>query len=81
VNNVLYIFGNILIISLFVYFTYVEFKDYEEINLGEHKWIIFLYIILLVLAIVVWRIIYLIIQENLSSVIEYHQLIKRVENG
>ena len=80
-NNALYIFGNILIISLFVYFTYVEFKDYEEINLDEHKWIIFLYIILLVLAIVVWRIIYLIIQENLSSVIEYHQLIKRVENG
>ena len=80
-NNVLYTFGNILIISLFVYFIYAEFKDYEEINFYEHKWIILMYIVLLIIAIILWRIIYLIIKDNLSSIIEYNQLIKRVKNG
>jgi len=81
VNNILYYFGNILIISLFSYFLYIEFKDYEEINFKEHKWIIFIYILLLILAIIIWRIIYLIIKTNFLEVIQYSNIIKRMKNG
>ncbi len=80
-NEILYMVGNILIISLFVYLIYIEFKEYEEINFHESKWIILLYIILLILAIIVWRVIYFIITSNFSFIIKYNQIIQRVTNG
>jgi len=81
VNDIIYQFGNILIIALFSYLAYIKFKDFNEIDLREHKWIIFIYILLLVLTIIVWRIIYLIIETNFSEAIQYNNTIKSVENG
>ena len=80
-NDIIYQFGNILIIALFSYLAYIKFKDFNEIDLREHKWIIFIYILLLVLTIIVWRIIYLIIETNFSEAIQYNNTIKSVENG
>jgi len=81
VNNIIFYFGSIVIILFFIYLSYIKFKDYPEIDLKEHKWIIFIYIILLVMAIIVWRMIYLLIKVNFFNVIEYNTIIQRVNNG
>ena len=80
-SDVIFYFGSIVIILFFIYLSYIKFKDYPEIDLKEHKWIIFIYIILLVMAIIVWRIIYLLIKVNFFNVIEYNTIIQRVNNG
>ena len=80
-NNIIFYFGSIVIILFFLYLSYIKFKDYPEIDLKEHKWIIFIYIILLVMAIIVWRMIYLLIKVNFFNVIEYNTIIQRVNNG
>lgn len=80
-NNIIFYFGSIVIILFFIYLSYIKFKDYPEIDLKEHKWIIFIYIILLVMAIIVWRMIYLLIKVNFFNVIEYNTIIQRVNNG
>jgi len=81
VSDVIFYFGSIVIILFFIYLSYIKFKDYPEIDLKEHKWIIFIYIILLVMAIIVWRMIYLLIKVNFFNVIEYNTIIQRVNNG
>ncbi len=80
-NNIIFYFGSIVIILFFIYLSYIKFKDYPEIDIKEHKWIIFIYIILLVMAIIVWRMIYLIIEVNFFNVINYNTIIQRVNNG
>ena len=80
-NNIIFYFGSIVIILFFIYLSYIKFKDYPEIDLKEHKWIIFIYIILLVMAIIVWRMIYLLIKVNFFNVIDYNTIIQRVNNG
>ncbi len=80
-SDVIFYFGSIVIILFFIYLSYIKFKDYPEIDLKKHKWIIFIYIILLVMAIIVWRMIYLLIKVNFFNVIEYNTIIQRVNNG
>ena len=80
-NDIIFYFGSVVIILFFIYLLYIKFKDYPEIDLKEHKWIIFIYIMLLITAIIVWRIIFLLIKTNFFNVIEYNNIIQRVNNG
>ncbi len=80
-NDIIFYFGSLILISIFIYLAYIKFKDFPEIDLKEHKWIILLYIFLLVFAIIVWRIIYLVIKVNLFEITKYNQIIQRVTNG
>ena len=80
-SDIIFYFGSIVIISFFIYLSYIKFKDFPEIDLKEHKWIIFIYILLLVMAIIMWRIVYLLINANLFHMIEYNEMIQRVNNG
>ena len=80
-NDIIFYFGSIIIISFFIYLVYIKFKDFPEIDLNENKWLILLYIFLLIFAIIVWRIVYLLIKTNFSQIIQYNQLIQRISNG
>ncbi len=80
-NNIIFYFGSVIIILFFIYLAYIKFKDFPEIDLSEHKWIILLYIFLLILAIIAWRIVYLLIKANFFEVVKYNQIIQRVTNG
>jgi len=81
VNDIIFYFGIIIIIGIFIWFLFIKFKNEDEINLKEHFWIIILYILLIVAAIITWRIIYLIIISNSQKIINYNNLIQRVNNG
>jgi len=81
VNDVIFYFGSIIIIFAFVWLVFIRFKEDDEINLKEHLWLIVLYIILLITAIIAWRVIYLIIISNSQKIINYNNLIQRVNNG
>ena len=80
-NDVIFYFGSIIIIFAFVWLVFIRFKEDDEINLKEHLWLIVLYIILLITAIIAWRVIYLIIISNSQKIINYNNLIQRVNNG
>ena len=80
-SDIILYFGDIVIVSLFIYLNYVKFKDFEEIDLNKHKWIILLYIFLLIFAIIIWRIVFLLIQVNFFRMMEYNQIIQRAING
>jgi len=81
VNDIIFYFGSIIIIGIFIWFLFIKFKNEDEINLKEHFWIIILYILLIVTAIITWRVIYLIIISNSQKIINYNNLIQRVNNG
>ena len=80
-NDVIFYFGSIIIIFAFVWLVFIRFREDDEINLKEHLWLIVLYIILLITAIIAWRVIYLIIISNSQKIINYNNLIQRVNNG
>ena len=80
-NDIIFYFGTVIIIGIFIWFLFIKFKNEDEINLKEHFWIIILYILLIVAAIITWRIIYLIIISNSQKIINYNNLIQRVNNG
>ena len=80
-NDIIFYFGSIIIIGIFIWFLFIKFKNEDEINLKEHFWIIILYILLIVTAIITWRVIYLIIISNSQKIINYNNLIQRVNNG
>ena len=64
INENIFYFGVVIIILIFIFFIYSTIKADEvpidyEINLNEHKKLIILSIILLIGAIIVWRIVFL----------------------
>jgi len=81
VNDVIFYFGSIIIILAFVWLVFIRFREDDEIDLKKHLWLIVLYIILLTTAIIAWRVIYLIIVFNFQKLINYNNLIQRVNNG
>ncbi len=80
-TDLIFYFGSILIIFAFVGLVSVKFKDEDNIDLSKHKWIIFLYIILLVTGIITWRIIYLLLISSTDEMINYNQNIQSIING
>ena len=64
INEIIFYFGIVIIILIFIFFIYSTIKNdeipiEEEINLDKHKNFIILSIILLIGAIIVWRIVFL----------------------
>jgi len=80
VNNLIFYFGAILIIVFFVSVIITRFKD-NEIDLKEHLWIILIYILIMVLAIIAWRVIELLLISNISQIHNYNTIIEKYSNG
>ncbi|GAB6074157.1 hypothetical protein [Nautilia lithotrophica] len=80
-TDIIFYFGSVVIIAAFIGLLIIKFKDEDNIDLNRHKWIIILYIILLVGAIVTWRVAYLLIISNTQEMINYNENIQRVING
>ena len=80
-SDIIFYFGSTIIVSFFIFLSIIKFKDYKEIDLREHKWIIITYILLLVLAIIAWRVIFLIIEVNFYQSLKYEINIEDIING
>ncbi|WP_041361663.1 hypothetical protein [Nautilia profundicola] len=80
-TNIIFYFGSVIIIFAFIGLLILKFKDEDNIDLNKHKWIIILYILLLISAIITWRIIYLLLISSTQEIINYNQNIQRVING
>jgi len=80
-TDIIFYFGSVVIISGFIALLIKKFKDEDNIDLKAHKWIILLYILLLIGAIVTWRVVYLLLVSNTQEIIKYNQNIQRVING
>ena len=80
-TDIIFYFGSIVIIFAFIGLVVKKFKDEDNIDLNEHKWIILLYIVLLVFAIITWRVIYLFLISSTQEMINYNQNIQRIING
>ena len=80
-TDIIFYFGAVIITAAFVGLLIVKFKDEDNIDLNRHKWIIFLYIVLLVGAIITWRIMYLLLISHTQEMINYNQNIQRAING
>ena len=79
-NDMIFYFGAFLIIAFFVLVIITRFKD-NDIDLKEHFWIILLYIVIMVLAIIAWRVIELLLTSNISNIKNYNSLIEEFNNG
>ena len=89
-NEIIFYFGIIIIILVFNFFIYSTIKNDEitietDLNLNEHKKFIIISIILLIGAIVVWRIVFLtIFYGSASFYYKYTETmlqIKKILNG
>jgi len=80
-TDIIFYFGEIIIIAAFVTISFLKFKEEYVINLQKHKWIILLYLGLMILAIITWRIIYLLLTSSAQHMIDYNNLIQRDING
>jgi NADH:ubiquinone oxidoreductase subunit 6 (subunit J) len=81
VNDIVFYFGDVIIIAAFVLLVTKRFKEDDEIDLQKHKWIILTYIILLVMAIITWRIIEQMIEIRINQIINYNKTIEEYSNG
>lgn len=79
-NDLIFYFGSVLIIAFFIGVVINRFKD-NDISLKEHFWIIIIYIFLMVLAIIVWRVIELLLTSNIARINNYNSLIEKLGNG
>jgi len=80
-TDIIFYFGTIIITAAFIGLVTVKFKNEDNIDLSKHKWIIILYIILLVLAIFTWGIMYKMLNSNTNKIIEHNQQIESYING
>lgn len=80
-NDAIFYFGAVIITAAFVGMLIIKFKDEDNIDLNKHKWIILLYIILLICSIITWHFITMFFVSNTKGIINYNQNIQRVING
>ena len=80
-TDIIFYFGTFIIIAAFIGLVSIKFKNEDNIDLSKHKWIIILYIILLVLAIFTWGIMYKMLNSNTNKIIEHNQQIESYING
>jgi len=79
--DIVFYFGAFIIIGLYIYLVIQRFKEEDEIDLKEHFWIIVVYIILIVMSIVAWRIIYLLLISSTHLMMKYNSSIENIING
>jgi len=58
-----------------------RFQNDDNIDLDEHKWIIIVYILLLVFSIITWRVLSLMIESKIKQINNYNQKIEELEYG
>ncbi|WP_024789859.1 hypothetical protein [Lebetimonas sp. JH292] len=75
-NNIVFYFGSIIIIVFFIGLAVKRFKEDNEIDLEKHKWIVAIYIILLVIAIISWRILDLMVEAKMMQINKYNKTIE-----
>jgi len=80
-TDIIFYFGAVIIIAAFVGLLIIKFKDENSIDLNRHKWIILLYVVLLIVAIIIWRIVYLLIISNTNEIINHNRQIESFING
>lgn len=51
----LFYLGVLVIIFVVIWLIFIYFKKYDEISLKEHKWILIVYIAILIVSIYTWR--------------------------
>jgi protein-S-isoprenylcysteine O-methyltransferase Ste14 len=82
VNSETLFYGGVaVIIVFFVGVVIKKFKDDNKIDLNRHKWIIITYIVLLVIAIYVWKILVSMINTNMKEITSHNQQVEKFENG
>ena len=80
-REVIFYLGSVIVIGIFIYFVWVRFKEQEQIDLKEHKWIITLYIAMLVLFIIIWRVMFLYFETFTEKTIKQQQTYEKILNG
>ena len=80
-RELIFYLGSIIVVGIFVYFVWARFKEQEQIDLKKHKWIITLYIAMLVLFIITWRIIFLYFESFTEQTLKQQQIYEKMING
>jgi len=80
-TDIIFYFGVIVIIGWYIHLIVQRFKEEDKIDLKEHFWIIVLYIVLLIVSIIVWRIISLFLISSTDAIINYNTNIENLING
>ena len=80
-RELIFYLGSVIVVGIFVYFVWVRFKEQEQIDLKEHKWIILLYIVMLVLFIIIWRIMFLYFETFTEKTLQKQQIYEEMLNG
>ena len=80
-NLIIFYFGSILIIGIFLYVLILKFKEEDNIDLKEHSSFLIIYTILLILSIYTWGILYKIITFNIAKIKTQQIILKELKNG
>jgi len=72
--EIIFYFGSIIIVVWYVYVLVQRFKEEDKIDLKKHFWIILVYVILLVVSIIAWRVIYLLLISSTDLMINYNSV-------
>ena len=80
-TDIIFYFGSIIIIGVYIYLVIERFKEEDKIDLKEHFWIIVVYIFLVIISIIAWRIMYLVLISSTNLLINYNTTIENLING
>ena len=79
-REIIFYLGSLIIIGIFIYLVWGRFKG-ENISFKEHKWIISLYIIMLVFFIITWRVVFLYFESFTQKTLQKQQTYQEMLNG
>ncbi|WP_456471229.1 hypothetical protein [Caminibacter sp.] len=80
-DDIIFFFGSLIIIAAFIWIVYLKFKDVEVIDFKEHKWYIIISTTLMLLAIYMWRVMYLIMINNFNNAMSTQKILETLSNG
>ena len=80
-RELIFYLGSVIIVGIFIYFVWVRFKEQEQIDLEKHKWIITLYIVMLVVFIIIWRIMFLYFETFTEKSLQQQKIYEKILNG
>ena len=79
-TDIIFYFGVVVIIGWYIYLVVQRFKKEDKIDFKKHFWIIVIYIVLLIVNIITWRIIYLLLISSTGMMINYNTNIESLIN-
>ena len=80
-DDIIFFFGSLIITAAFIWIVYLKFKDVEVIDFKEHKWYIIISTTLMLLAIYMWRVMYLIMINNFNNAMSTQKILETLSNG